>query len=167
GGVRDARPRHRQMGGFRRRYQDTYARNACKLLRKRAWRGKPANRTAANQNDKISPSYQLPAPKLGTRIVAGQTAKSEVVRLARGNVRFGSKADILLSPTNVRFTPNSGHWNSAAQCPLCAKSGLMHCSKMLPMIWGCKTGRSAGLSPQRIGTEMLVSAACVTAAPLR
>jgi hypothetical protein len=32
---------------------------------------------------------------------------------------------------------------------------------------GCKTGRSAGLSPQRIGTETLVSAACVTAAPLR
>ena len=32
---------------------------------------------------------------------------------------------------------------------------------------GCKAGRSAGLSPQRIGTETLVSAACVTAAPLR
>ena len=27
---------------------------------------------------------------------------------------------------NVRFTPKSGHWNSAGQCPLCAKSGLMH-----------------------------------------
>jgi len=26
-------------------------------------------------------------------------------------------------PSNVRFTPKSGHWNSAAQCPLCAKSG--------------------------------------------
>src|ERR1700745_3773936 len=26
---------------------------------------------------------------------------------------------------NFRFTPNSGHWNSAAQCPLCANSGLM------------------------------------------
>ena len=25
--------------------------------------------------------------------------------------------------TNVRFTPKSGHRNSAAQCPLCAKSG--------------------------------------------
>src|SRR6516162_4544591 len=23
----------------------------------------------------------------------------------------------------VRFTPNSGHWNSVAKCPLCAKSG--------------------------------------------
>jgi hypothetical protein len=24
---------------------------------------------------------------------------------------------------NVRFTPESGHWNSVARCPLCAKSG--------------------------------------------
>jgi hypothetical protein len=24
---------------------------------------------------------------------------------------------------DVRFAPESGHWNSAAQCPLCAKSG--------------------------------------------
>ena len=26
-------------------------------------------------------------------------------------------------PYNVRFTPNSGHWNSVVECPLCAKSG--------------------------------------------
>src|SRR5262249_40032319 len=26
-------------------------------------------------------------------------------------------------PINVRFTPKSGHWNSTAKCPLCAKSG--------------------------------------------
>jgi hypothetical protein len=39
------------------------------------------------------------------------------------NVCFGSKADIAASPTNVRFTPKSGHWNSVAACPLCAKSG--------------------------------------------
>jgi hypothetical protein len=26
-----------------------------------------------------------------------------------GNVRYGSKADMAASPTNVRFTPNSGH----------------------------------------------------------
>src|SRR5262249_44416657 len=30
------------------------------------------------------------------------------------NVRFGSKADIAASPINVRFTPKSRHWNSAA-----------------------------------------------------
>ena len=39
------------------------------------------------------------------------------------NVRVGSKADIAAPPTDVRFTPKSGHRNSAAQCPLCAKSG--------------------------------------------
>jgi hypothetical protein len=27
---------------------------------------------------------------------------------------------------DVRFTPKSGHLNSAARCPLCANSGLMH-----------------------------------------
>src|SRR5262249_42280797 len=39
------------------------------------------------------------------------------------DVRFGSKADIGEGATNVRFTPKSGHWNSLAGCPLCAKSG--------------------------------------------
>src|SRR5262249_12419772 len=38
------------------------------------------------------------------------------------NVRFGSKADIEAPPTNVCFTPKSGHWNSVGKCPLCAKS---------------------------------------------
>jgi len=36
------------------------------------------------------------------------------------HVRFGSKADIARDQVNVRFTPKSGHWNSAAKCPLCA-----------------------------------------------
>ena len=35
----------------------------------------------------------------------------------------------------VRFTLKSGHWNSVVECPLCAKSGLMHCSK------SCHRGR--------------------------
>jgi hypothetical protein len=30
--------------------------------------------------------------------------------------------------SNVCFTPNSGHRNSVVECPLCAKSRLMHCS---------------------------------------
>src|SRR6516162_5560760 len=38
----------------------------------------------------------------------------------RVHVRFGSKADIGARPLNVRFTPESRHWNSAARCPLCA-----------------------------------------------
>jgi integrase len=30
-------------------------------------------------------------------------------------------------PINVRFTPKSGHWDSAARCPLCAKGGCCAC----------------------------------------
>jgi len=32
------------------------------------------------------------------------------------NVRFGSKADIGEAAIDVRFTSESGHWNSAAKC---------------------------------------------------
>jgi hypothetical protein len=39
------------------------------------------------------------------------------------HVRFGSKADIGEGPTDVRFTPKSGHWLSVSGCPLCANSG--------------------------------------------
>jgi len=39
---------------------------------------------------------------------------------AEANVRFGSKADIAAPPTNVCFTPESGHRNSVVECPLCA-----------------------------------------------
>jgi hypothetical protein len=39
------------------------------------------------------------------------------------DVRSGSKADISLSPTDVRFTPESGHGSARSRCPLCAKSG--------------------------------------------
>jgi len=60
----------------------------------------------------------------GHRFVMGASQQSR-----RADVRFGSKADIAASPINVRFTPKSGHRNSAAKCPLCAKSGLMQCSK--------------------------------------
>jgi hypothetical protein len=45
------------------------------------------------------------------------------------NVRFGSKADIPACSADVRFTPKSGHWQVTVGCPLCAKSGLMRCSK--------------------------------------
>src|SRR5262249_36827711 len=50
----------------------------------------------------------LPSP--GNGIVARQTRRSEVVGLTLGNVRFGSKADMGAAPTDVRFTPKSGHW---------------------------------------------------------
>ena len=41
----------------------------------------------------------------------------------RPHVRFGSKADIGLSPIDVRYSPKSGHGRVLAECPLCAKSG--------------------------------------------
>ena len=47
-------------------------------------------------------------------------------------VCYGSKADILAVNRHVRFTPKSRHWNSIEKCPLCARSGLMHCSKKAP-----------------------------------
>ena len=42
---------------------------------------------------------------------------------------YGSGIDVLRAGADVRFTPKSGHWNSASECPLCANSGLMHCNK--------------------------------------
>ena len=48
--------------------------------------------------------------------------------------RLGSEADISLSQTNVRFTPESGHRYLVCECPLCAKSGLLQC-KMLSPLW--------------------------------
>ena len=41
----------------------------------------------------------------------------------RPHVRFGSKADIGLSPIDVRYSPKSGHGRVLAECPLCANSG--------------------------------------------
>ena len=48
-----------------------------------------------------------------TKVKPDELARS-VLRLARAR------------PINVRFTPESGHWNSAAKCPLCAKSRSTH-----------------------------------------
>jgi len=66
-------------------------------------------------------------------MIAGRAGSLEVVGSALGNVRFGSKADIPLRLADVRFTPKSGHWNSVVECLLCAKSRLMHCSKLGPL----------------------------------
>jgi hypothetical protein len=42
--------------------------------------------------------------------------------VTRGEVRCGSKADILAVSRHVRFTPESGHSAARLGCPLCAKS---------------------------------------------
>jgi hypothetical protein len=40
-----------------------------------------------------------------------------------------SLADILEGLRDVRFTPKSRHPPTQLECPLCAKSRLMHCNK--------------------------------------
>jgi hypothetical protein len=42
-----------------------------------------------------------------------------------------SWADISQRPSDVRFTPESGHQLRASGCPLCANSGLMQCSNIV------------------------------------
>ena len=53
------------------------------------------------------------------------------------HVRFGLKADIEEGATDVRFTPKSGHWDSAAKCPLCAKRDIMQRSNRIAPIGAC------------------------------
>src|SRR5262249_51106842 len=55
--------------------------------------------------------------------------KSREGGLNKEFVDVGSKADIVEDWLDVRFTPKSGHCASGSGCPLCAKSGHMHCSK--------------------------------------
>jgi hypothetical protein len=91
------------------------------------------------------------------------------------HVRFGSKADIRSKKRDVRFTPKSGHRNSASRCPLCATSrhqpphsitssatemsvgGTVSPSAFAVLLLitssnrvGVCTGRSAAFSPRRI-----------------
>jgi hypothetical protein len=42
------------------------------------------------------------------------------------DVRFGSEADMTRSSRDVRFTPESGHQSDIVECPLWARSGLLH-----------------------------------------
>jgi hypothetical protein len=83
------------------------------------------------------------APGLGHRIVAGLTGTLEVagemsalgqkrtLRRVQTMSALPPKADISAFLSDVRFTPKSGHWRSEFRCPLCANSGLMHCSKVV------------------------------------
>jgi hypothetical protein len=66
---------------------------------------------------------------------AGQTARrAPQPRLWIVSERYWRRATTRLTDTerqlrNVCFAPESGHRNSVVECPLCAKSRLMHCSK--------------------------------------
>src|SRR5262245_15452945 len=54
-----------------------------------------------------------------------------LARLARLLARDGSQAGTASSRSHVRFTPKSGQTAELSPCPLCAKSGQMHCSKRI------------------------------------
>ena len=54
----------------------------------------PRGHTAAPAKSVMKSRRLIARPRSERRIVAGQTGRLEVVKLALGNVRFGSKADI-------------------------------------------------------------------------
>src|SRR5271154_7142185 len=54
-------------------------------------------------------------------------------QLTVSNRRYGSLADIVTSPSNVRFTPECGHSFRQSECPLWAIFRLMQCSKTAPL----------------------------------
>src|SRR5215467_12793211 len=69
------------------------------------------------------PLFPFRSPRLHqvAAIYMGTALRNTVPSACRGkggNVRFGSKADIGAHPRHVCFTPESGHRNSAAECPL-------------------------------------------------
>ena len=66
---------------------------------------------AGPQGSEESAPYQLKVA-----LWKGPTAEAN-------NVRFGSLADILRCGSDVCFTPESGHEEARAECPLSASSG--------------------------------------------
>ncbi|HVI65507.1 MAG TPA: hypothetical protein VM910_23435, partial [Bradyrhizobium sp.] len=66
---------------------------------------------AANKRDELAPSH-VPSQAENTPYQRDPDCASQQIRVA--DVRFGSKADISECPSDVRFTPKSRHWNSAA-----------------------------------------------------
>src|SRR6516225_12463350 len=55
------------------------------------------------------------------------------------NVRFGSLADIDPFTSHVCFTPESGHWLSLSECPLCANNGHRFCVCRVPLTADTRT----------------------------
>ena len=136
------------------------------LMNSRRLMASPAPRTKSGSKD-----YHI----FGPGIVPFVAPKRD-----RNHVRFGSKADIAAPPTNVRFTPKSGHPPTRLECPLCAKSGHYAAQQkerysitssaratndggtsrpsilavvrliMKSNLVGCSTGRSPGLAPCKI-----------------
>jgi hypothetical protein len=114
-------------------------------------------------------------------IVAPQAQERDMISAKTGRLEAAamSALGILGGLCNVRFTPKSGHWNSAVKCLLCANSGFMRRSNSSQSINSsasdrndagivnpsdfavfrlttssnlvdCSTGRSEGFAPLRI-----------------
>src|SRR6516165_7171254 len=65
-------------------------------------------------------TFQKQLPPCGSLDIARFSARSDTRNWHRAVSKiFGGKKAL----RDVRFTPKSGHWNSAVKCPLCAKSG--------------------------------------------
>jgi hypothetical protein len=71
-----------------------------------------------------------PRPLLANKRHAGRNA---------GTSALLPLAVMVACPINVRFTPKSGHSAARPGCPLCAKSGLMQCSKNALRAYGALT----------------------------
>jgi hypothetical protein len=80
------------------------------LMNSRRLMASPAPRTKSGIKD-----YHI----FGSRIVPFVAPKRD-----RNHVRFGSEADILQCPSDVRFTPESRHGSGRLQCPLWPKQTL-------------------------------------------
>jgi len=114
-----------------------------RLLRDR--RERPRYRRTANDTD------EFPSPHCFTRaedyvgdvkyhISHLGTVPRAKLRRTPGDVRFGSKADISGCPSNVRFTPKSGHRIAPQRMSaMCQKQTLSHTRLM--------SGRTSQLGP--------------------
>src|SRR6516165_9885686 len=87
---------------------------------------------------------------------------SPPLALTYGDVRFGSKADIVGYQRDVRFTPKSRHCGARRACPLCAKSG--HCYSITSSAMASSVGGSAMPNSLAVGRLMTSSNfdACMT-----
>jgi hypothetical protein len=132
---------------------------------------------------KISPATtQTRSPQHHARVIKDAAGQLQCSSQAPSNVCFGSKAD---KPSRAKIhrcplLSESGQTRVRSDCPLCANTGLMHCSKrhlysitssaresrvggtvrpsalaVLRLMTssnlvGCSTGRSPGLAPLKI-----------------
>jgi hypothetical protein len=90
---------------FRNREQDADPTHPIGLLCAR--RQRPSSRSAADKRDEIASSHGLPSKTGSYPTMLIVHGASRQIRMS--DVRFGSKADMTQSNSDVRFTPKSRH----------------------------------------------------------